>query len=380
MSALVLPRDTDGLLSLSLVSALVLGGATACAGGRGIERVTPTAGERFFVAGYHPYWAGDAWAAYPWDVLDEVYFFEIEAGADGAIRDLHGWPDMDLVSRAREESVRVVPTVSMHDGTAFASLFADPRASARLVDELTALLASTAGLSGLHLDFEVFEPVTLDVRDGYTAFVARLERRMAEIDPRLSLSVFTLAFDDDDVFNERALAESADFLVVQGYDFHSRTEARAGPLAAIRGWGRLNWGAVVERFLAFGVPARKLVMAVPLYGYQWPAASDTPGADTRGSAVEIPLTAAADVVPELPRALVQAARHGVRRDAESGSPYYAFRDSTGWHQGWFEDAESLRAKFTFVRERGLGGVALFPLAYGDAWLWEELRGAFSRPR
>lgn len=121
-------------------------------------------------------------------------------------------------------------------------------------------------------------------------------------------------------------------------------------------------------------------MAVPMYGYRWPATSDAPGAETRGSAVEIPLTAAADVVPELPRAFVEAARHGVRRDAESGSPYYAFRDSTGWHQGWFEDAESLRAKYAFVRERGLGGVALFPLAYGEASLWVELRAAFNQPR
>jgi spore germination protein YaaH len=226
----------------------------------------------------------------------------------------------------------------------------------------------------------VFEPVGLDVRDGYTAFVARLERRMEALDPSLTLSVFALAFDDDDVFNERALGEVADFLVVQGYDFHSRGEARAGPLAALRGWERLNWGVVVDRFLGFGLPARKLVMAVPLYGYQWPATSDAPGADTRGVAVEIPLTAAAGVVPELPRAFDQAARHGVRRDPISGSPYYAFQDSTGWQQGWFEDAESLRAKYAFVRERGLGGVALFPLAYGDATLWEELREAFRRSR
>jgi spore germination protein YaaH len=137
---------------------------------------------------------------------------------------------------------------------------------------------------------------------------------------------------------------------------------------------------VLDRFLTLGVPARKIVMAVPLYGYQWPVTSDEPGASTRGVGVEIPLAPRADVVPEMPRAFTEAARHGARRDPASGSPYYAFQDSTGWQQGWFEDAESLRAKYAFVREHGLGGVALFPLAYGDPSLWPDLGEAFSRPR
>jgi spore germination protein YaaH len=356
--------------------------SSGCASGAGLGTITPTEGDRFFVAGYHPYWTGDSWQAYPWDALDEVYYFEIEVGADGSLADRHGWPELGrpLLERAAADDVRVVPTVSLHDAAAFSALFAQPATAARLVEELIGLVSATPGLGGLHLDFEVFEPVAPEVRDGYTAFVARLDRRMAETDASLSLSAFALAFDDDDVYNERALAEATNFLVVQGYDFHSRGDARAGPVAALAGWGRLNWQGVLDRFLGFGVPPRKIVMAVPLYGYQWPVASDAPGADTRAEAVEIALAPAADVVPELPRAFEQAERYGVRRDLASGSPYYSFQDSTGWHQGWFEDAESLRAKYEFVREHGLGGIALFPLAYGNESLWDDVREVFSRPR
>ena len=368
----------SGLSALALACAALSG----CASGAGLGVVTPTEGDRFFVAGYHPYWTGDSWRAYPWDALDEVYYFEIEVGADGGLADAHGWPELGglLLERARAEGARVVPTISLHDAAAFSALFTQPERVARLVEELIVLVSATPGLGGLHLDFEVFEPVALSARDGYTAFATRLDRRMAETDPSLSLSAFALAFDDDDVYNERALAETTDFLVVQGYDFHSRSDARAGPVAALAGWGRLNWQEVLDRFLGFGVPARKIVMAVPLYGYQWPVATDALGAETRAEAVEIPLAPADGVVPELARAFDQAARYGVRRDPTSGSPYYAFQDTTGWHQGWFEDAESLRAKYQFVRENGLGGVALFPLAYGNAALWDDVRAAFSRPR
>lgn len=356
--------------------------AAACTGGPRPSAITPTVGDRFFVSGYHPYWAGDAWQAYPWEALDELYFFELEAGDDGTIADAHGWPGewQTLVDRARVEGTRIVPTVSQHDPAAFRELFADPARAARLVEEMATLVTATPGLGGIHLDFEVFEPVGTAARDGFTAFVAGLDARLAAIDSSLLLSTFALAFDDDDVYNERALAEVTDFLVVQGYDFHSRAEASAGPVAAVVGWGRLNWQTVLERYLQLGVPARKIVMAVPLYGYQWPVTGDTPGADTRGEAIEIPLAPPIGVVPEMPRAFAEAARHGARRDAISGSPYYAFQDASGWYQGWFEDAESLRAKYAFVREHGLGGVALFPLAYGDATLWPDLIRAFSPPR
>ena len=57
-----------------------------------------------------------------------------------------------------------------------------------------------------------------------------------------------------------------------------------------------------------------------------------------------------------------------------------FRDESGWHQGWFEDATSLEAKYRFVREAGLGGIAVFPAAYANEELWAALRGAVSRPR
>ena len=73
------------------------------------------------------------------------------------------------------------------------------------------------------------------------------------------------------------------------------------------------------------------------------------------------------------KADARVARFGVRRDPVTGSPYYAFETEDGWVQGWIEDAGSLAAKVEFVRSRGLGGVAFFPLAYAPAELHRELR-------
>lgn len=366
------------VLATLLAAALVSG----CASRGGPSVTFPTQGDRFFVSGYHPYWAGDAWTEYPFDALDELYVFEIEAGAEGTVIDPHGWPDRwtALTTAAAEAGVRVTPTVSMHDPLAFQELFEDHVRIDRLIDTIESLVRQDGRVSGIHLDIEVFQPVRPGARDGFVAFVAGLRNRLDSLDRKVTLSLFVPAFDDDDVYNERALGRLVDFLVVQGYDLHSAGEETTGPVAGLRGWGRLNWDAVVDRFIGFGVPPRKIVMSIPLYGYEWPSESDEPGARTRGRATIVPLLAPDDVLPELPRAFEQAARHGLRRDEVSGTPYYAFRDESGWRQGWFEDAESLRAKYRFIRERGLGGVAIFPLAYGDAALWDDLLAAFAEPR
>jgi len=360
----------------------VLTVTSGCASAGGPLRPVPTRGERFFVAGYHPYWAGDAWQSYPFDALDRLYFFEIEAGPDGSLADPHGWPDawLPLVARAQEAGVDVVPTISMHGVEPFSELFASPERVQRLIDQCLGLLAATPGLGGLHLDFEVFRPVEPEVREAFTHFVAGLRERMTAVDPSYILSAFVMAFDDDDVYSEPELAELTDYLVVQGYDYHSVSDPNTGPVAALRGWGRLNWGYVVDRFIDFGVPPRKIVMGVPLYGYEWPTESGEIGSTSRSQGVEILIAPPADLMPEYARAPEVAARVGYLRDPVSGSPYYVFRDQGGWHQGWFEDAESLRAKYAFVRERGLGGVAIFPLAYGDTALWNDLREAFRAPR
>lgn len=354
---------------------VALAWAAACTGVSHLA--PPPAPDGAFVAGYHPYWAGDSWGSYPFDVLDRLYFFETEARADGSL-ELHGWPIewVGLVEAAEASGVSVVPTVSMHDADGFEALFVDPARTDRLAVSIVDLIRTSPAVDGVHLDFEVFRPVVPRARDGFTAFVVRLAGLLRSLDPTLSVSVFALAFDRDDVFNERALAAVADYLVIQGYDFHGLGSARAGPTAPTAGWDGVNWEEAVRRFDDLGIPRQKIVMSVPLFGYEWPVQSGDMGAATRGAGVTVPFTAPPDVLPELPRALEQGARYGVEREASSGSVWYRFEDDAGWRQGWFDDEQSLTAKYALARSLGLGGVALFPLAYGNERVWEGLRRAF----
>ncbi len=353
---------------------VLLGLSLACAsvGARHLPELGQD--ERFFVGGYHAYWTGDAWHNVPLSLFDEVYFFELEATADGGL-DPHGWPSewTALVVAAESAGAAVTPTVSMHDPDGFQQLFESDERIESLIASVTGLIDDMPDIAGVHLDFEVFQTVSPASRDGFTAFVSGLRGAIDARYPEKGLSLFSLAFDVDDVFDEEALIPLVDYVVLQGYDYHSPGSATAGPTAPMTGWGRLNWGEVVRRFEAFGLDRDRMVMSVPFFGYEWEVTGGELGSATTGLGTTLPYALAAD--SSAVSALGRTREHEARRDAASGSLWYSFRDGSQWRQGWFDDAESLSARYAWVREAGLRGVAIFPIAYGAPELWEGLEKA-----
>ena len=344
------------------------------------EQGAPVAEDAYVVSGYHPYWMQDTWTTYDPSVYDEIYFFSIDIDSTGRIADRHGWPDrwFTMQQELSGKTIRVTPVVTLFSQAGFERLFEEPEASGELLGTLVGLLRDSPAVGGLQIDFEIYQPVREEVRRNFTEFVGRLRTEMRAVRPYSRLSLYMLAYDQSDVFDEAALQQHVDYFVVQGYDLFGRSEGRTGPVAGLEGWGDRNWRSIVERFRGMGVEGEKIVMSVPYFGYEWPAESEEPGAATRGSGVTLsyaPVDSA--LVPGTGRsAREEAAQHGLRRDPESGSPYFAYRDSTGWRQGWFEDAESLRRKYAYVKEAGLRGVAVFPAAYGAEELTAVLREAF----
>jgi spore germination protein YaaH len=136
----------------------------------------------------------------------------------------------------------------------------------------------------------------------------------------------------------------------------------------------MTWPKALAQYLGMGWPREKLLFSLPFYGYEWPVESDAPRAATTGMAQTVTFAPVdAQVLPDIRlNAQQQAQRHGLLRDAGSGSPFYRYQDEQGqWRQGWFEDDVSLAAKLAWLREEGLAGAAVFPLGY-DAGAFDTL--------
>lgn len=329
----------------------------------------------FEVVGYYAWWMGDAWKEIDLTELDELLFFELEVGPDGHIANYNGWPydwqELIEVAESVGTPVGITLTLINHDADIFTSVFESPAAQDTL---LAQTLRAMHGSGGVNIDFELFAPISVEARNAYAPWIARLKEAVG---PDRLVSVYTLAIDDHDYYDERALTRAADYLVVQGYDYHWMTGPTAGPTATLKGWGNMNWENVVARYENQRIPRSQLIMSVPYYGYEWPTSHGEIGAPTVDTGRIISYGPIADIAPEFGESALELYElHGLRRDPESGSTFYAFQNDSVWVQGWFDDRQSLQMKYDYVKKRRLGGVAIFPLAYDRGRFNGHLREAF----
>jgi hypothetical protein len=147
-------------------------------------------------------------------------------------------------------------------------------------------------------------------------------------------------------------------------------------------YGQINWfddtaaacAELVDELIgALGVPRSRMLLSVPLYGWQWASSSERPGAAAFGKAKLLTYapTPAALMPNDRLAATALAAEHGLRRDGER-TPYYAYRAGGRWVQGWYEDMASLTHKLAPERPRGYAGLAFFPLGYDGGEIVEPL--------
>ncbi|MGE5616520.1 MAG: glycosyl hydrolase family 18 protein [Bacillota bacterium] len=369
-------RSRPSAAFLLLVFAFAFAGCATRPPERPPERGTPAAeappsGQEIWA--YNAHWMGEAWRVYDLRAFRRLLFFDLAAGADGAIESRNGWPERweGLRRAAREARVPLDPVVSVIGNDTFAAIFRNPERRARLLQETTALARNA---EGVHLDVEILGNAGDAELRGFAAFLGEL-RNALEVPPRKMLSAFVPG--GTNIYGPRELS-FLDVAVVQGYDVHWKDSPQSGPIALLNGASPAAWQPAADALARSGVSPRKMVFSTPLYGYEWPTDSDSPGAPTTGPGI---ITTFAplprSLSPELRvNALARAAAHGLRRDGASAAPWYAFRDRAGWRQGWYDDALSLKPRLDFVRAGNYRGVALFVLGYDGGTLLEAIEDAF----
>lgn len=324
--------------------------------------------------GYYPYWLKDEWKKIDLKLYDQVLFFDIPISSDSHVLQSSGWPEKWQQLIAAAKGTRLQPTFTLFDAKQFEQIFSNQHQRDRLQAEMTAMADQTA-CSGLQLDFEIFGTVSKASADGFRLFIKSLKH---ELDRRKKLlSLFVLTEDSAQLYDKKTLM-NADYIVIQGYDAHWKGSSNAGPVALLHGSTADSWDSSLKHFLSLGVARNKILMSVPYYGYEWPTVSDAPGAPTRGAGREISFAPLPfGLVPEVATSATERIKqYGFKRDPESGSPYYVYKDDTGWHQGWFEDDASLSAKFEFIKKQQLAGVAVFSLGYDGGHFQDMLRRYF----
>ena len=321
--------------------------------------------------GYLPWWMAPGWRAMRLDALDRLVFFDAPIDPDGALEP-RPWHEIapGLAAYARSRGLGVDLALTLLGGEAdFERLFTRAHARDRLLDDCARVLDESL-FAGLHLDIEGYSDASGAAIAGFRGWLSALHEAAARRGK--TLSAF---FPASDVFRayDAVAAGRVAWWVAQLYDAHWAESKATGPLVTRSEANPVGIPRALARLGALGVPRARMLLSVPLYGWQWPSASDRRGAAALGKArlltfAETP----AELMPnDRLAASVLAAAHGLRRDGEH-TPFYAYRDGGRWLQGWYEDMPSLTHKLAPERLRGYAGLAFFPLGYDGGEMVEPL--------
>ena len=118
--------------------------------------------------------------------------------------------------------------------------------------------------AGIDLDYENLHAAD---RQAFTTFVTRLAHALHAKGKVLSVAVFAkttnAGTDPRNVAQDyAAIGRAADQVRLMGYDYHWGSSA-PGPVAPV------SWIRAVLRYAKTQIPASKIILGVPLYGYDW---------------------------------------------------------------------------------------------------------------
>lgn len=320
--------------------------------------------------GYLPWWIAPGWKALPLAKLDRVALFDMTIDPAGRVA-ARDWEKL----AAPLADIPLDVTLTLFEHAQFDALFSDTARRARLLAAVSALAAQRF-VAGIHLDIEGYAEARPAALAGFRDWLAELDgerRRLGKY-----LSAFYPASDSFRPYN-RAVAQRIDYWVAQVYDAHWSESKLTGALVTRDIQNPVAVPRALARLAALGVAPRSVLLSVPLYGWEWDADSEHPGASTRGRARLLTYN---ETPPELMpndrlAASALAREHGQRRDAEE-TPYYAYRDGAQWRQGWYEDVHSLTRKLAHERAQGYAGLAFFPLGYDKGEIVEPMMGWWAR--
>ncbi len=193
--------------------------------------------------------------------------------------------------------------------------------------------------AGVDVDFEY---VLATDRDAYVAFIERLTTEMnangfyvtIALPPKVSDDQPGLLYEGVDYAGLGAAANQV-LLMTYEWGYTYSTPQAVAPIPSVR------------RVLDYGVsriPANKIYMGLPNYGYDWPLphVQGVTRATSIGNIQAVEIAAANGAV--------------IRYDDVAQSPFFNYMSEGISHEVWFEDVRSMQVRFEIIEEYGfLGG-------------------------
>lgn len=239
------------------------------------------------------------------------------------------------------------------------SIFTDQKAFRRLTQNILTVM-KTKGYRAINIDFE---HIAEEDRELYNQFLAKLFPILKREGYIVSTALAPKSSDQqggawhgahDYAFHGKI----ADFVILMTYEWGWT----GGPPMAVSPIPQVR---KVLDYAVDKIPRHKIVMGAPLYGYDWTLPYRKGGPPAKR------------VSPQEAETFARSHSIEVKYHNRDQAPYYTYTDSQGKkHVVWYENEQSIHAKFQLIKEYGLRGIAYWVLGEDFPANWRGLHQNF----
>ncbi|SHH71299.1 glycosyl hydrolase family 18 protein [Clostridium grantii] len=287
--------------------------------------------------------------------LTYVNIFTYAANRDGTLTPTDDTSSIN--STYRQGALPLMVLSNFENGTFTPELATDILTNPILQDKLlneSIKIMKKKGYQGLDFDFEY---LGIENKERYNAFLRKAKNKLKEnnyfistaLAPKISADQKGTLYEGHDY---KANGEIVDFIFFMTYEWGWS----GGPPMAV---SPINKVEQVLQYALTEVPKDKIMMGIPLYGYDWTLPYVKGGRWAKS------------IGPQDAILLAKKYNVSIEYDTISQSPYFNYYDENKKkHEVWFEDARSIQAKFDLVKKLGIKGFFYWVLGrdFPQNWL------------
>lgn len=325
------------------------------------------------VIGFLPYWLVSSESTTYVNAITMLTYFGLRVDSDGSILKMQnpqqeepGWYSLSsgkvnpFFQTAKKNNISLSLLVASGNADTITKLVADPINHAKKLAASLVPISKKYGFSDINIDIEYTSDATPQMRANFTTFLKTLRAQLPE-NQTLTVDVSTTDVIKKTLIDVEQVGKIADNIVVMTYDFHAPDSFVSGPVAPLGGAGtssEYDVATAMEKTVAM-VPPQKVIMGIPLYGYEWEILGTTPR-----SAV-IPGTGVLASNKRAENFLASCSTCSAILDADAQEKYISYfsADTNTNHILFYPDMNSTKVKIQLANSLDIGGLALWALGY-----------------
>jgi hypothetical protein len=360
------------------------------------------------VFGFATYWelASGNLSDVQYDKVSTFAYFGLTVNGSGGFDSdsgMTGWNSSALtnvINNAHGAGDRVVLVAKQFDQGAICSIVGGPAGQTAINNIIGAVKAR--GLDGVNVDFEGSAGPCAgqsNVQTQFTGWIASLSTQLrAQVSgAQLTVDSYSGAASwNDGFFRIDTLAPYVDAFFIMAYDMGISNAGAQGlpptlPNAPLAGPYTYYDTRSVDQYVSkVGGDGTKVILGVPYYGYKTSTTTSGFNAPYNSSAVNGCNVNCADVYSDIQWELNTCGAQQLQRnwDSASSSPWAVWwspgsndpcnGNHNSWRELYYDDADSLGAKYDLVNNRNIRGAGMWALGFdhGSTDLWQAISNKF----